>query len=86
MSSLSHSITVRSGMAAFSIGTSSLSAPLRDHEPADVLGEVARKAADLVRERAPSSCTVVCSPGIQADSAPESLLLGRRGLVHGATP
>ena len=51
-SSLSHWMTVRSGIAAFSIGTSSSSSPSRDDEAADVLREVARKAEQSsLRER-----------------------------------
>ena len=43
-SSLSHSITVRSGIAAFSTGTRCDKRPARNHEPAGVLRQMARKA------------------------------------------
>ena len=43
-SSLSHWMTVRSGIAAFSTGTRSSSASCGDHEAADVLRQMARKA------------------------------------------
>ena len=47
MSSLSHSMTVRSSMAAFSMGTSSHRGGAGDDEAADVLRQVAGKAQDL---------------------------------------
>ena len=50
-SSLSHSMTVRSSIAAFSIGTISHKRPLGDHHPADVLAEVAREAEQFGGER-----------------------------------
>ena len=55
-SSLSHSMTVRSAIAAFSIGTSSDERPAGDHEAADMLRQVARKADQLARrDRAPGA-------------------------------
>ena len=54
-SSLSHWITVRSGIAAFSIGTSSCERPARDHEAADVLREMARKADERRRRARPAA-------------------------------
>ena len=51
MSSLSHSMTGRSSIAAGSIGTSSSSRSCGEHEAADVLREVAREADQLARQR-----------------------------------
>ena len=50
MSSLSHSMKVRSAMAALPIGTVSSIARLAQDEAADVLRQVAREADELVRE------------------------------------
>ena len=47
-SSLFHWMTVRSGMAAFSMGTSSHSGPAGDDHAAGVLREVAGKADQLL--------------------------------------
>jgi hypothetical protein len=40
---------VRSGIAALPMGTSSSSAPSRQHEAADMLREMARKTEHLLR-------------------------------------
>jgi hypothetical protein len=66
ISSLSHSMTVRSSIAAFSIGTSSSSRSLGDDEAADMLREVARKADDLL---ARSRSAQARSVGVEADLA-----------------
>ena len=50
MSSLSHSMKVRSSMAALPIGTISSSRSARQHEAADMLGEMAREADQLAGE------------------------------------
>ena len=47
MSSLSHSMTVRSSIAALPTGTTSVKRRARQHEAADVLGEMAREADQL---------------------------------------
>ena len=44
-------MTVRSSIAAFSIGTTSSRRAARDDEAADMLGEMAREADQLARER-----------------------------------
>ena len=49
-SSLSHSMKVRSSMAALPMGTTSDKRPARQHEAADMLGEVAREADQLLRQ------------------------------------
>ena len=49
-SSLSHSMTVRSSIAAFSIGTSSDKRPAGDDKTADMLRQVARKADQFAGE------------------------------------
>ena len=49
-SSLSHSMTVRSSIAAFSIGTSSDKRPAGDHEAADMLRQMPREADQLAGE------------------------------------
>jgi len=43
---LSHSMTLRSFIAAFSIGTKALEGPSRDDEAADVLGQMPREAEE----------------------------------------
>ena len=50
MSSLSHSITWRSSIAAGSIGTSSSSRSSGQHEAAGMLRQVAREADQLARQ------------------------------------
>ena len=45
-------MTWRSGIAAFSIGTRSLTALLRDHEAADVLRQMSREIQQLLHQRA----------------------------------
>ena len=52
-SSFSHWMTERSFIDAFSTGTSRVSLRLRQHEAADVLAQVARKALELLRELEP---------------------------------
>jgi hypothetical protein len=46
-------MTLRSAIAAFSIGTSRVERPARDDEAADVLRQVARKAAQLLGQDQP---------------------------------
>ena len=62
-SSLSHSMTVRSSIAAFWIGTSSSSRPLRQHEAADMLRQVPRKADQLRRSSRPARAADRSGPG-----------------------
>ena len=52
-SSLSHWMMERSGMAAFSTGTSAGELALREHKAAHVLAQVARKALQLAAQVQP---------------------------------
>ena len=65
---MSHWITVRSGIAAFSIGTRRVEPVARDDEAADVLRQVARKA-DQSCDQCEPVCTITGLAGIEAGLA-----------------